>query len=58
MPTIHNMMEQLIYDYPQAKMIRINPDSAISSKKYMDGERYVDVNLSALEGIQKIKEAL
>ena len=38
-------------------MIRINPDQDLSSERYM-GDRYVDVTLSALEGIAKIKAEL
>ena len=56
-PTIRNMMEQLVLDNKDAKMIRINPDKGVSSARYM-GDRYVDVTLSALEGIEKIKTEL
>ena len=56
-PTIRNMMEQLVLDNKEAKMIRINPDKDISSARWM-GDRYVDVTLSALEGIEKIKAEL
>ena len=52
------MMEQLIYDNENTTMVRINPEKGISSSRWIDESRYVDVHESALEGIRKIKEAI
>ncbi len=47
-PTIRTLSEKLYYQYDNLKIIRINPDPSASAANWLNPDRYVDVQLSAL----------
>jgi hypothetical protein len=50
------MMQQLYYSNKSAKYIRINPDQQHSYAKWLDGSRYLDLNMGAAEALTRIRQ--
>ena len=41
-----------------SKLLRINLDASLSSKNYLDPQRYIDIELSAEEALISLESAL